>query len=406
MMKKPEILAPAGDMEKLKTAVLFGADAVYLSGVMFGMRAFAGNFNNDEMVEAVEYCHDKNVNVYVTVNIIAKNSDFEELPNYLKSLEKANVDAVIVADLGVFTKVKEHTNLPIHISTQFGAMNYETCNLLEKMGAERVVLPRELTIYDIKEIRKKTNISLEVFVHGAMCMAISGRCMISKHLKNRDANQGECNQSCRFSYDLVSKANAPDGLYVEEDINGSYFFNSKDLCLIRHIPELFDAGVDSLKIEGRMKAQSYLSSVVKVYREAVNSYFDAPDEYEVKQEWIDELGKVSNRGYTIFNFYGEKDKSDTQEINSSRAISSHDIVGIVKDTVDDERMVVEAKNSFRPDEEIEVLIPGKRVVHTTFSEIFDVLGNKIEKTKPNQIVVIRRVKSACSGAILRKPKNG
>ena len=271
MKKKIELLAPAGNFDKLKTAVLYGADAVYLSGRDFGMRAFAGNFSDEEMVSASEYCRSSKVKLYVTVNIIAQNSDLKEIERHLAFLNEIKADAVIISDLGIMDmSLKKFPGLAVHVSTQFSAMNYGTVNFLYNMGAKRIILPRELSIGEINEIKMNSKAELEIFVHGAMCMAYSGRCMLSYHTKNRNPNKGECNQTCRFKYDIAS-ADIPEGFYIEEESKkGTYFFNSKDLCLIEHIPEIISSGICSVKIEGRMKTQGYLSTVVKTYRDAIN----------------------------------------------------------------------------------------------------------------------------------------
>ncbi|MBN2857792.1 MAG: U32 family peptidase, partial [Candidatus Delongbacteria bacterium] len=333
MKKKIELLAPAGNFEKLKTAVLYGADAVYLSGQQFGMRAFAGNFSDDELIEARNFCTENEVKMYVTANIVAHNRDIEGVEKHLAFLNDIKADAVIIADLGLADlSLKKFPNLPVHISTQFSAMNYRTVNFLHNMGAKRIILPRELSIEEINGIRSNSKAELEIFVHGAMCMAYSGRCMLSYHTKNRDANRGECNQTCRFKYD-ISSSDIPEGFYIEEEAQkGTYFFNSKDLCLIDHIPDIIKAGVSSVKIEGRMKTQGYLSTVVKTYREAIDLYYKNKTNYRTDPEWMNELKKVSNRGYTTFRFNDAELPAD-QNYGSGKAESTHDVAGIVKEII-------------------------------------------------------------------------
>jgi len=400
-----EILAPAGNYEKMETAVRFGANAVYLSGKNFGMRAYSGNFSDEELQKAVLFCKENNVKLYVTINIIAHNSDLEGLVEYITFLDSIKIDAVIVADFGILEVIKRTApTLPIHISTQFSAMNYETYNFLKKLGAERVVLPRELSRHEIKEISQHSDLELEGFVHGAMCMGYSGRCMISDHTKNRDANRGQCNQPCRYGYKLVTNSSDQAIEVEEEEGRGSYFFNSKDLCLIEHIPEVIKAGVTSLKIEGRMKTLSYLSTVVKVYREAVDRYLEDPENYQTDPEWMTELLKVSNRGYTTFRFLDKNTTEETQGIESSRAVATHDIIAIVKEIVDKTYMVVEVKTAFVPGQQIDIVIPGKRVLSVTINNIKDVLGREISRTNPNQIVLLRHFKSVVPGSILRAKK--
>jgi U32 family peptidase len=404
MMKKIELLAPAGNFEKLKTAVLFGADAVYLSGTNFGMRAYAGNFSDEELVAAKEFCTSKKVKLYVTVNIIAKNRDFSGIEKHLAFLKEIKADAVIISDMGVMDlSLKKFPDLPVHVSTQFSAMNYRTVNFLYEMGAKRIILPRELSISEIREIKENTKAELEMFVHGAMCMAYSGRCMLSYHTKSRDPNKGECNQTCRFKYD-ISSAEIPEGFYIEEEADkGTYFFNSKDLCLIEQIPEIVSAGITSVKIEGRMKTQGYLSTVVKVYRDAIDLYYKEKKKFKSDPSWEEELSKVSNRGYTEFRFTDPSVPSD-QNYLSGKADSTHDVAGIVKEIIGKKYLVVEVKSAFHPGDEIEIVIPGKRILTVTLNEIKNAAGETIERTNPNQIVLIRHSKSVVPGSIIRIKK--
>jgi U32 family peptidase len=403
-MKKIELLAPAGNFEKLKTAVLYGADAVYLSGTDFGMRAFAGNFSDREMISAREFCSSKKVKMNVTVNIIAKNSDLAGIEKHLAFLNEIKADAVIISDMGIMELcLKKFPGLPVHVSTQFSAMNYRTVNFLHSMGAKRIILPRELSIADIREIKKNTKAELEIFVHGAMCMAYSGRCMLSYHTRNRDPNRGECNQTCRFKYDIAS-SDIPEGFYIEEEAKkGTYFFNSKDLCLIEQIPEIISSGVASIKIEGRMKTQAYLSTVVKTYREAIDLYYKDKKNFKTDPEWITELSKVSNRGYTTFRFNDPSLPAD-QNYGSGKAESTHDVAGIVKEIIGRKYLVVEVKSAFHPGDEIEIVIPGKRVLDATLCEIKNVVGENIERTKPNQTVLIKHFKSVVPGSVIRIKK--
>lgn len=404
MKKKIELLAPAGNFEKLKTAVLYGADAVYLSGRQFGMRAFAGNFSDEELIEARTFCTENKVKMYVTVNIIAHNRDIEGAEEYLAFLNEIKADAVIIADLGLADlSLKKFPDLPVHISTQFSAMNFRTVNFLHNMGAKRIILPRELSLAEINEIRTKTEADLEMFVHGAMCMAYSGRCMLSYHTKDRDANRGECNQTCRFKYDIAS-ADIPEGFYIEEESEkGTYFFNSKDLCLIEHIPEIIGSGVGSVKIEGRMKTQGYLSTVVKTYREAIDLYYKDKRSYKTDPEWVNELKKISNRGYTTFRFNDPTVPAD-QNYTSGKAESTHDVAGIVKEIINRKHIVIEVKSAFCPGDEIEILIPGKRTLSVILDEIKNAAGDIVERTNPNQIVLIRHYKSVVPGSIIRIKK--
>ncbi|MDA3884057.1 MAG: U32 family peptidase [Candidatus Delongbacteria bacterium] len=404
MNNKVELLAPAGNYEKMVMAIQFGADAVYLSGKSLGMRAFAGNFSNEELKSAVKYCNEHNVRLYVTLNIIAHNEDLVGIEEYLKFLFEIKVDAIIVSDLGILNIVKRTVpNLEVHISTQFSAMNYETIKFLESLNVQRIILPRELSLEEIREIRSKTKIELEMFVHGAMCMAYSGRCMLSYHTKDRDANRGQCNQTCRFQYDIAAEQ-IPEGFYIEEEAKrGTYFFNSQDLCLVEYISEIVKAGINSVKIEGRMKTLSYLSTVIKTYREALDSYSEDPVNYKIDPKWMEELKKVANRGYTTFKFL-DKNIEASQSYDTGKASITHDIVGIVKEIINKEKMVVEVKGAFYPEQEIDIIIPNKRILTISFREIKDAIGRVVTKTNPNQIVVLKYFKSVVPGSILRAKK--
>ncbi|MBR4695129.1 MAG: U32 family peptidase, partial [Selenomonadaceae bacterium] len=274
-MKKPELLAPAGNMEKLKMALLYGADAVYLGGKSFGLRALGGNFSREEMEEGISFAHGMGKKAYVTVNIFPHNSDLEGLPDYLHFLSEAGADALLIADLGAFLMAREMVpELPIHVSTQANATNWAAVDGWRKLGASRVVLARELSLQEIREIREKCPVELELFVHGAMCISYSGRCLMSNYFTGRDANRGNCAQACRWSYRLVEEKRPGQYIPVAEDERGTYIFNSKDLCLLPHLKEVLLSGVDSLKIEGRMKSVHYVASVVKAYREAIDACAD------------------------------------------------------------------------------------------------------------------------------------
>jgi len=297
-MDKVELLAPVGDLERLKIAVLYGADAVYLGGQIFGMRATAKNFTLDQLREGVLFAHGYGVKIYLTVNIIPHNKDLAELSEYIKQIYNIGVDAVIVSDLGTFGIIKELApDIEIHISTQANTTNYATVNFWNKLGAKRVVLARELSFNEIKEINEKKNeyVDLEAFVHGAMCISYSGRCLLSNYMANRDANKGECAQPCRWNYYLVEEKRPNEYMPVYEDDKGTYIMNSKDLCMIEYIPQLIDSGISSLKIEGRMKTAYYVATTVRAYRMAIDSYYENPEEWKFNPEWMRELRKSSHR---------------------------------------------------------------------------------------------------------------
>ena len=374
--KKPELLAPAGNMEKCKMALLYGADAIYLGGNKFGLRAFAANFSTAEIKEAVEFAHNLGKKVYVTVNIFAHNEDIAELPEYLLSLEEAGVDALLISDFGVWSIARQVVpDMALHVSTQANTCNWAAVEAWKNLGAERVVLARELSIAEISEIDKKCDVELEVFVHGAMCISYSGRCYLSSYLTGRDGNRGECAQVCRWNYQLVEE-NRPDQAFpIEEDERGTYIMNSKDLCLLDLIPELAEAGVDSLKIEGRMKSVHYVATVVSVYRKAIDAWYSNPEEFVIKSEWKDELEKVSHRPY-FYGFAVNKPDENGQIYTTSSYVQTRDFVGIVtgydKET---NTAYIEQRNKMLAGEKLEVLMPDGTLLDIVLNEMRDENGN-------------------------------
>ena len=403
-MKKPELLAPAGNMEKLKMALLYGADAVYLGGKAFGLRAFGGNFTNEELQEAVDFAHKLGKKIYVTVNIFPHNSDIAKLPAYLTFLNEIKVDAILVADLGVFTLAKEYApDVELHISTQANNTNWAAVNAWAELGASRVVLAREMSLEEIKEIREKCSVELEMFVHGAMCISYSGRCLMSNYLTGRDANRGSCAQPCRWNYALVEEKRPGQYFPVLEDERGTYIFNSKDICLLPYLPDVIASGVDSLKIEGRMKSVHYAASVVKAYREAIDSYFAAPEQFEVKKEWVEELDKVSHRAYTTGFYYGRPTEKD-QIYGTSSYTQTSDFVGLVLDY--DEKTgfaTVEQRNNMKVGQEIEIFQPHLAGYRQILQEMYNNEGEAIQVAPhPQQIVKIRMDKPVEPYGILRR----
>ena len=403
-MKKPELLAPAGNMEKLKMALLYGADAVYLGGKAFGLRAFGGNFTNEELQEAVDFAHKLGKKIYVTVNIFPHNSDIAKLPAYLTFLNEIKVDAILVADLGVFTLAKEYApDVELHISTQANNTNWAAVNAWAELGASRVVLAREMSLEEIKEIREKCSVELEMFVHGAMCISYSGRCLMSNYLTGRDANRGSCAQPCRWNYALVEEKRPGQYFPVLEDERGTYIFNSKDMCLLPYLPDVIASGVDSLKIEGRMKSVHYAASVVKAYREAIDSYFAAPEQFEVKKEWVEELEKVSHRAYTTGFYYGRPTEKD-QIYGTSSYTQTSDFVGLVLDY--DEKTgfaTVEQRNNMKVGQEIEIFQPHLAGYRQILQEMYNDEGEAIQVAPhPQQIVKIRMDKPVEPYGILRR----
>lgn len=378
MNRHIEVLSPAGNMDKLKMAIRYGADAVYCAGQSFGLRASSSNFSNEELKEAVEFVHSHGKKIYVTCNIIPHNEDLVGLEDYLKFLESIKVDAIIVADLGIFLLAKRVApNLERHVSTQANTTNYLTTEFWKEQGATRVVVAREVSIADIKTMKEAADIEIEAFVHGAMCISYSGRCLLSNYFTTRDANRGQCTQACRWKYSLVEE-NRPGEYYpIEEDQHGTYIFNSKDLCLLKYIPDLVEAGVDSLKIEGRMKSVHYAATVTKVYREAVDSYLADPEHYEVKPEWIEELEKISHRPYTE-GFSVEKPDETAQNYGQSSNTQTHDFIGLVEGyNVEEGYAYLEQRNNFKVGDEVEFCQPHGELVHHMITKMTDEEGNEI-----------------------------
>lgn len=379
-MSRPiELLSPAGNMDKLKMAIRYGADAVYCAGQAFGLRAGSANFNNEELKEAVEFVHAHGKKIYVTCNIIPHNEDLVGLEDYLQYLESIHVDAIIVADLGIFLLAKRVApGLELHVSTQANTTNYLTTEFWKEQGAARVVVAREVSIKDIKTMRESADIEIEAFIHGAMCISYSGRCLLSNYFTTtRDANRGQCAQACRWKYSLV-ESNRPGEYYpIEEDQHGTYIFNSKDLCLLKHIPELYEAGVDSLKIEGRMKSVHYVATVTKVYREAIDTYLKEGKEWYVRDEWMEELEKISHRPYTE-GFSVEKPDETAQNYGKSSNTQTHDFIGLVEGYNAEEGFAyMEQRNNFKVGDEVEFCQPHGALVHHVITKMTDENGEEI-----------------------------
>ncbi|EEG76147.1 peptidase U32 family protein [Dethiobacter alkaliphilus] len=379
-MHKPEILAPAGDLEKLKMAVIYGADAVYLAGKQFGMRAFAGNFTEEEMKTGVDFAHQHGVKVYVTINIFAGNEDIAQLPAYLKTLADTEVDALIVADPGVFALARETVpQLPCHLSTQANTTNWKSARFWQDAGVARIVLARELTLPEIAEIRSHTDLELEVFAHGAMCWAYSGRCYLSHHMEGRSGNRGQCAQACRWKYHLMEEKRPGEYLPVYEDERGTYILNARDLCLIEHIPDLVKAGVNSFKIEGRMKSVYYVATVTRAYRQALDAYLADPDNYTLDPALKDELHKISHRPYSTGFLHGNPGVKG-QVPETTAQVASHEFVGVVQsyDALNN-RAVVEMRNRFAVGEQLEVAGPKTPSRHFTVKDLRNAEGAPIEE---------------------------
>ncbi len=374
-----EVLAPAGDFERLYSAIDFGADAVYLGSKMFSMRTAPSNFDFDELKSAVEYSHAKGVKVYLTCNTLPNNREMDLLPTFIQNAYQCGIDAIIVSDLGTLSLVKKHApELEVHISTQAGIVNYVTANCLYDMGAKRVVLARELSLDDIATIRAKTpkDLEIETFVHGAMCVSFSGRCLLSSYLVDRNANRGECAQPCRWGYHLMEEKRTDEFYPIFENENGTYILNAKDLCMIDFIEKLHEAGVSSLKIEGRAKSAYYVSVITNAYRMAVDHYFENPNEPLPK--WIsDEVYKVSHRKYCTGFFFGHP--KDCQYYENGGYIRNYDVVGVVRDCRDGFVHCVQ-RNKFCKGDIVEILSPKAKPFEIKIDEIFDENGVSVEST--------------------------
>lgn len=406
-MNQIELLAPAGDFEKLKTALYFGADAVYFAGKNYGLRAFGTNFDEKSLKEAVEYVHKAGKKAYVTINVYASDNDFDGLPNYLNQLSEAKVDAVLVSDMGIFNFIKKYApNLNIHISTQANTTNKYAVQAYKDMGASRVVLARELNLDEIKTIHEfAPSVELEAFVHGAMCISYSGRCLLSNYLTGRDSNHGECVQACRWKY-FVTEENRPDQpLEISEDERGTYIFNSKDLCLIEHLDKIADAGVTSFKIEGRMKSPYYLATVVNAYRRAIDLYYKCKETnspYIVPNKILEELKKPSHRKYTTG--FIVSDGSLKQNLESSIQTQESKFMAIVLEVLDD-KILVEQRNKFCIGDTLEILSPTLELNQSfTVNEITDEKGNVLSEAKlvQQKVYIYGAPKGLHQGDILRK----
>lgn len=404
-MKKPELLVPASSLEVLKTAVRYGADAVYIGGEVFGLRAKAKNFSLEEMKEGVEFAHRYNVKVYVTANILAHNSDIEPVKAYFNDLKKVKPDALIIADPAIFTIAKEMLpEMELHISTQANNTNYGTYNFWHSLGAKRVVSARELSISEIKDIRNHIpdDLEIETFVHGAMCISYSGRCLLSSFMAGRDANKGACTHPCRWKYAVVEESRPGQYMPIEENERGTYIFNSKDLCMIDHIPELVDAGIDSFKIEGRMKTALYVATVARTYRMAIDDYFENPKKYEENiPKYKTLISQCTYRQYTTGFFFGKPDET-TQIYDCNVYERDYVYLGISGEPLEDGSFVIEQKNKFCVGDKIEIMKADGRDIEANVISITDQDGVAMESCPhPKQIITIKLDQVPEAGDILR-----
>lgn len=405
MARYPELLIPASSLEVLKTAVLFGADAVYIGGEAFGLRAKAKNFSIEDMKEGIEFAHAHDVKVYVTANILAHNEDLPGVYEYFKELREIGPDALIIADPAIFEIAKEVCpKIERHISTQANNTNYGTYLFWHRLGAKRVVSARELSLKEIKEIRAHIpdDMEIETFVHGAMCISYSGRCLLSNYFTGRDANQGACTHPCRWKYAVVEETRPGEYMPVYENERGTYIFNSKDLCMIEYIPAIIDAGIDSLKIEGRMKTALYVATVARTYRKAIDDYLKDPKLYEQNMPWyLEQISNCTYRQFTTGFFFGKPDKT-TQIYDSNTYVKEYTYLGIIGEKKDGVYRI-EQRNKFSVGEKIEVMKPDCRNVEVIVESIMDAQGNAQESAPhPKQILYVRLTEEADEGDILRR----
>lgn len=391
-MLKPELLAPAGNMEKLQTAVHYGADAVYLGGREFGLRSQADNFSLDEMKAALEYCHIRKVKAYLTVNSYPHNAALGRLEEYLGEVAPLPFDAYIVADPGIIDLARKISpQRQLHLSTQANTTNWRSAGFWKRQGFSRINLARETTLEAIAETVARTCVEVEVFVHGALCISYSGRCLLSSAMTGRDANQGECAHPCRWNYRLVEEQRPGEYFPVLEDDDGTFVFNSRDLCLLEYLPQIVSSGVVSLKIEGRMKGINYVASVLRVYRQALDEYCADPGIYRCRSEWMEELSKLSHRGYTTGFLFGAP-RNVGQEYYSAY-VRSHEFVGLVEEIRDDGSAVVGVRNRIKRGDELEFIGPGMRSALFRMDELFlfdhEGGGREVESANPNQRILVK-----------------
>ena len=391
-MRFPELLCPASSLEVLKIAVIYGADAVYIGGEAFGLRAKAKNFTLEEMKEGIDFAHERGVKVYVTANILAHNDDLEGVRKYFHELKAIGPDALIISDPGVFMIAKEVCpEIEIHISTQANNTNYGTYQFWHKLGAKRVVTARELSLKELTEIRQNIpeDMEMETFIHGAMCISYSGRCLLSNYFTGRDANQGACTHPCRWKYSIVEETRPGEYMPVYENERGTYIFNSKDLCMIEHIPEMLATGVDSYKIEGRMKTALYVATVARTYRKAIDDYLESPEKYQANMPWYQEqISNCTYRQFTTGFFLGKPDES-AQIYDNNTYLKEYTYLGIVGERSEQGLYRIEQRNKFSVGETIEVMKPNGDNIEVVVKQILDEEGNQMESAPhPKQVLYI------------------
>lgn len=397
----PELLAPAGDYEKLVTAVHYGADAVYMGLSGFSLRAKADNFTEDELRQAVAFVRSRKRKVYITINIFPHNKDIPLIKKHFSLLKEISPDALIISDIGVFEMASELTpGIPLHISTQANITNYAAAKFWEKLGAKRLVLSRELSIEEIRDIRDRVSIELECFVHGSMCISYSGRCYMSSFLNNRSGNRGECTNTCRWNYRLMEESRPGEYFPVYENDRGTYVMSSRDLCMIEHLDKLADAGVTSFKIEGRMKGINYVAGVVKTYREAVDSLRERP--FKIKERWMQELSMSSNRGYTTGMFFGRQADSGFNHDDDKAYRMSHELIGVVQ-SVSNGKTVVSLRNNLKIGDRVEFLSSGLEGRAFGITEMYDENGRPVESARNENLVSIPSIPGIRENDLIRRP---
>ena len=409
MVKKPELLAPAGNLEKLKKAFIYGADAVYIGGEEFSLRTAAENFTIDEIREGVAFAHECGGRVYLTANIIPHNNDIDEYAKYLAEVKDIGIDAVILSDLGMFSITKEVApELEIHVSTQANNVNYKSARTWREMGAKRIILAREMSLEEIREIRRRVqpDLELEAFIHGAMCISYSGRCLLSNYMTGRDSNQGSCAHPCRWKYYLMEEQRPGEYMPVYENERGTFIYNSKDLCMIEHMDKLIESGLTSFKLEGRVKSEFYVATIVKAYRQAIDAYFEDPENYKFNPEWLEELKKVSHRDYTT-GFYFGKPGATEQHYASSSYIRNYEMVGVVigYDPRSGLAEVVQ-KNRFFRGSQVEFLRPVGKFFTQTIEELYDADGEAIDvANRPQSKVYVKVDQPVEKDTFIRQARN-
>ncbi len=411
-MKHPELLIPASSLEVLKTAVVFGADAVYIGGEAFGLRAKAKNFSMEEIQEGIAFAHAHDVKVYITANILAHNGDLSGVRAYFEELKEIKPDALIISDPGVFMIAREVCpEIDIHISTQANNTNYGTYQFWHQLGARRVVTARELSMAELKEIREKApaDLEMETFIHGAMCISYSGRCLLSNYFTGRDANRGACTHPCRWKYAIVEETRPGEYMPVYENERGTYIFNSKDLCMIEHIPELIDSGIDSFKIEGRMKTALYVATVARTYRKAIDDYLESPELYQKNMDWyLDQISNCTYRQFTTGFFFGKPDES-AQIYDNNTYVKEYTYLGIIGECTADGLYRIEQRNKFSVGEQIEIMKPDGRNIPVVVHRIVDEEGQEMQSAPhPKQVLYIELAAAengALSGAEVSEQDN-